>query len=203
MTKTHEKDGKELKKTLHEITDAPPQAANAAEPATNTEAESPEPNPAAEVEKLKDQMLRAMAEAENTRRRLTKELEETRKYAVSHFAKEMLVVADNFRRALEAVPKDTTDNETLKHLIAGVEATERQLLASFERFGIKKMESLGQPFDPHRHRVMMEVDDPSHPAGTVVQVMQEGYVIEDRLLREALVAISKGGPVAHKVDTEI
>jgi molecular chaperone GrpE len=156
----------------------------------------------AEVEHLKDQMLRAMAEAENTRRRLNKELDETRKYAVGNFAKEMLGVADNFRRALEAVPKEGADNETLKQLVAGVEATERQLLAGFEKFGIKKTNPLGQPFDPHFHRVMMEIEDASHPAGTVVQVLQEGYVIHDRLLREALVAVAKGGPTVHKVDTE-
>lgn len=156
---------------------------------------------AAEVEHLKDQMLRAMAEAENTRRRLNKELDDTRKYAVGNFAKEMLVVADNFRRALDAVPKDNAGSETLKQLTAGVEATERQLLAIFDRFGIKKLNPMGQPFDPHFHQVMMEVEDPSHPAGTVVQVMQEGYMIHDRLLREAVVAVTKGGPAVTKVDT--
>jgi molecular chaperone GrpE len=156
---------------------------------------------AAEVEHLKDQMLRAMAEAENTRRRLNKELDDTRKYAVGNFAKEMLVVADNFRRALDAVPKNAAGNDTLKQLVAGVEATERQLLAGFERFGIKKINPMGQPFDPHFHQVMMEVEDTNHPAGTVVQVMQEGYMIHDRLLREAVVAVTKGGPVAVRVDT--
>jgi len=159
---------------------------------------------AAEVEHLKDQMLRAMAEAENTRRRFSKELEETRKYAVSNFAKEMLVVADNFRRALEAIPKESAaGDETLKQLITGVEATERQLLASFDKFGIKKMNSLGQPFDPHFHQVMMEVEDPSKPAGTIVQVIQEGYMIHDRLLREAVVSVAKGGPKATKIDTSV
>ncbi|MDD5587063.1 MAG: nucleotide exchange factor GrpE [Alphaproteobacteria bacterium] len=156
---------------------------------------------AAEVEHLKDQMLRAMAEAENTRRRLNKELEDTRKYAVGNFAKEMLVVADNFRRALDAVPKDGAGNDSLKQLVEGVEATERQLLAGFDRFGIKKLNPMGQPFDPHFHQVMMEIDDTDHPAGTVVQVIQPGYMIHDRLLREALVAVAKGGPLAGKVDT--
>jgi molecular chaperone GrpE len=159
-------------------------------------------SPEKEIERLKDQLLRALAEAENTRRRLNKELEDTRKYAVSNFAKEMLVVADNFRRALEAIPKDGADNDTLKHLIAGVEATERQLLNSFAQFGIKKIDPLGQPFDPHFHRVMLEIEDPDRPAGTVVQVIQSGYMIHDRLLREAQVAVSKGGPAVHKVDTE-
>lgn len=158
----------------------------------------------AEAAQLKDQVLRALAEAENSRRRMQKEIDDTRKYAVSSFAKEMLGVADNFRRALEAVPQGADGNdETLKTLITGVEATERQLLSGFERFGIKKIEPLGQQFDPHQHRVMMEIEDANHPAGIVVQVLQSGYMIHDRLLREAMVAVSKGGNAAatpHKVD---
>ncbi len=157
-----------------------------------------------EASDLKDKLLRAMAETENTRRRFQKEIEDTRKYAVSNFAKEMLIVADNFRRALEAIPKEKGDDETLKHLVMGVEATERQLLATFERFGIKKIDPLGQIFDPNYHRVMMEMEDTDQPAGTVVQVIQAGYMIQDRLLREALVAVAKAGPsvTTHKVDTE-
>lgn len=156
-----------------------------------------------QVASLKDQMLRAMAETENTRRRAAKEKEDASKFAIGNFAKEILVVADNFRRALDAVPKGGADGDTLKNLITGVEATERQLLAGLEKFGIKPMSPLGKPFDPHFHRVMLEIEDPSQPAGTVVQVMQNGYMIHDRLLREALVAVSKGGYVPHKVDTEV
>jgi molecular chaperone GrpE len=204
MTKSHSNENKNAKHAKeHQAADA--ESAQAPAPQEDRASESGEARVedlAAEVERLKDQMLRAMAEAENTRRRLSKELDETRKFAVSHFAKEMLVVADNFRRALEAIPKDHAGNDTLKQLIAGVEATERQLLASFEKFGIKKLNPMGQPFDPHFHRVMMEVDDAAHPAGTVVQVLQEGYAIHDRLLREALVAVSKGGPAVHQVDTQ-
>ena len=171
---------------------------NAPEPiATETAPETVED----EAARLKDQLLRALAETENVRRRLQKEIDDTRKYAVASFAKEMLGVADNFRRALEAIPKDAAAEEPLKHLVTGIEATERQLLASFERFGIRKIEPLGQAFDPHFHRVMMEIEDPDQPAGTVVQVLQAGYVIHDRLLREAFVAIAKnGGPAPHKVD---
>jgi len=206
MIKTHGKENREEKKKRDSLEAIEPGPETPALPPGESTAESAqEVKPedlAKEVEHLKDQMLRAMAEAENTRRRLNKELDETRKYAVSNFAKEMLGVADNFRRALEAVPKEGANGETLKQLVAGVEATERQLLATFEKFGIKKINPMGQPFDPHFHRVMMEIDDPAHPAGTVVQVMQEGFVIQDRLLREALVAVSKGGPTVHKVDTE-
>ncbi len=156
-----------------------------------------------EIAKLKDQLLRALAEAENTRRRAQKEREDTAKYAVANFAREMLTVADNFRRALETTPGDTQDNEALKNLVAGIEATERQLLGALERFGIKKIEPLGQIFDPNFHRAMMEVESPDKPAGTVMQVLQPGYIIHDRLLREALVAVAKGSgdAPAHKVDT--
>ena len=155
-----------------------------------------------EIGKLKDQILRAMAETENTRRRMKKEIEDAQKYAVGSFAKEMLSVADNFRRALEAVPQDGAGGDTLKNLVTGVEATERQLLAAFERFGIKKINPMGEAFDPNYHQVMMEIEDASKPAGMVVQVLQEGYMIHDRLLREAMVAVAKGGPTAHKIDTQ-
>lgn len=159
---------------------------------------SPEEEAAQQIASLKDQLLRALADAENTRRRAQKEREDTSKYAVSNFAREMLNVADNFRRALEATPTESND-PALKNLIAGIDATERQLQAVLERFGIKKMEPLGQAFDPNFHRVMVEVDDASQPAGTVVQVLQAGYMIHDRLLREALVAVSKGA-AQNKVD---
>jgi molecular chaperone GrpE len=153
-----------------------------------------------EIAKLKDQLLRALADAENTRRRAQKEREDTAKYAVANFAKDMLAVADNFGRALESIPKDIGKNEELKNLLIGIEATERQLSAVLGRFGIRKLEPLGQPFDPNFHRVMMEIDDPEKAPGTVVQVLQPGYVIHDRLLREALVAVAKGAPAGPKVD---
>ncbi|MDR3425068.1 MAG: nucleotide exchange factor GrpE [Alphaproteobacteria bacterium] len=159
----------------------------------------------AELEKqlaeMKDRVLREMADAENTRRRAQKDREETSKYAVAGFAKEILAVSDNFRRALDAAPAEHPD-PAVKNLIVGIDATERQLLAVLERFGIKKIEPLGQMFDPHFHRVMMEVDAPEQAAGTVVQVLQAGYIIHDRLLREALVAVAKGAaPEAPHVDT--
>ena len=154
----------------------------------------------AELEKqlaeMKDRALREMAEAENTRRRAQKEREETSKYAVANFAKEMLGIADNFRRALDAAPNDNTD-PAVKNLITGIDATERQFQATLDRFGIKKVSPIGQPFDPNFHQVMLEVETTDHSAGTVVQVLQAGYMIHDRLLREALVAVAKGGAGAH------
>jgi len=170
-------------------------------PAEATPAEVTAEDPSTTIASLKDQVLRALADAENTRRRAQKEREETSKYAVTNFARDMLTVADNFRRALDATPKDTND-VALKNLITGIEATERQLAATLDRFGVKKVDPLGQMFDPNFHRVMMEVDSPDAPAGTIVQVLQSGYVIHDRLLREALVAVSKGSSqTTQHIDT--
>ena len=170
-------------------------------------AESEEQDPLqaalAELENMKDQQLRAMAEVENTRRRAKKDVEDAHKFSISSFAKEMLDVADNFARALGAVPKDNLEKEpALKNLVTGVEAVERQMAASFEKFGIKKIDPLHKPFDPHLHRVMMEQEDLSKPAGTILQVFQPGYMIHDRLLREAMVVVSKGGAEIHSIDEE-
>jgi len=186
------------------MTEPQPKATDDETSAPETESAAPDKagEAQAEIARLKDQLLRALAEAENTRRRAQKERDDTAKYATANFAKEMLSVADNFHRALEAVPKDVGKNDALKNLVAGIDATERQLQAALERFGIKKIEPLGQPFDPNFHRAMMEMEDTDQPPGTVVQVLQPGYIIYDRLLREALVAVAKGaGPVAPKVDT--
>ncbi len=157
---------------------------------------------AAELASMKEQLLRALAEVENVRRRGQKDREEASRYAVSGFAKDMLDVADNLRRALDAMAKSEA-SEALTSLIGGIEATERQLLAAFERQAIRKINPLGEAFDPNFHRAMIEVEDPAHPPGTVVQVLQAGYVIHDRLLREALVAVSKAAPQAPKVDTTV
>jgi len=156
----------------------------------------------AELAKLKDQMLRALAEAENTRRRTEREIEDTRKYAASSFAREMLPVADNLRRALEAVPAaERESSAALKGLLIGVEATERQLLGAMDKLGIKPVDVLGKPFDPNFHQVMFEVETADQAPGTVVQVMQVGYVIHDRLLRPALVGTAKP-PASGGVDEQ-
>ncbi|QJE74537.1 nucleotide exchange factor GrpE [Aerophototrophica crusticola] len=155
----------------------------------------------AEVGSLKDQLLRALAEAENIRRRAEREREDTAKYAVSKFAKELLAVADNLRRAVEAVPAETREaDQAVNNLLTGVEATERQLLAAFDRGGIQKMEALDKPADPNFHQIMAEIEGTGKAPGTVVQVYQPGYTIHGRLLREAMVVVAKGGE-APKVDT--
>ena len=158
----------------------------------------------AEVASLKDQLLRAMAETENTRRRAQRDREDASKFAVSSFAKELVSVADNLRRALEAVPAEGREqDEMLKGLAVGVEATERQLFAAFDRAGIKKLDPAGEPFDPNFHQVMFEIENTGKAAGTVVQVLQPGYTIHGRLLREAMVGVAKGGDAGGQhVDTK-
>lgn len=176
-------------------------AANAAETG------SPEDRVAkleAEVASLKDQLLRAMAETENTRRRAQRDREDASKFAVSSFAKELVSVADNLRRALDAVPAEGREqDDMLKGLAVGVEATERQLFAAFDRAGIKKLDPAGEPFDPNFHQVMFEIENTGKAAGTVVQVLQPGYTIHGRLLREAMVGVAKGGDAGGQhVDTK-
>jgi len=151
----------------------------------------------AEVAELKDKLLRAMAESENVRRRAERDKENSAKYSIANFAREMLRVNDNLRRALESVDeKSREENEALKNLVVGVEMTEREMLNAFERAGVKPIKAMGQKFDPNLHEAMFEVEDKDQPAGTVVQELETGYVIHDRALRPARVGVSKGGPKA-------
>ncbi|MBC7952433.1 MAG: nucleotide exchange factor GrpE [Rhodospirillaceae bacterium] len=160
----------------------------------------------AEVAKLKNEVLYAKAETENVRRRLEQQAEDRGKYAVSNIAKDVLSVADNLRRALDSVPPAAREgNDIANTLTVGVELTERELLNTFERYGIRLIEAHGTRFDPNVHQAMMEMEDTTQPEGTVVLVMQSGYMIHDRLLRPALVGISKGGPKVapgEQVDTK-
>ena len=147
----------------------------------------------AEISQLKDQLLRALAETENVRRRGQRERSDAVKYGAAALVKDLLAVSDNLRRAIESVPRDAaTDDDRLITLLDGVELTEKELLAVFERHHIVKLEPLGEKLDPHRHEAMYEVPDPSQPPGTVVQLIEPGYLLHDRLLRPARVGISKG-----------
>jgi molecular chaperone GrpE len=158
--------------------------------------------PVAEIERLEaekadltDRLVRLAADMENLRRRSERDIADAHKYAMTKFASDMLVVGDNLRRALEAAPAGRLESdEDLKALAGGVEMTAREMDRLLEKNGITRIAALGERFDPHRHQAMFEVPDPSVPAGTVVQVMQEGYQIGDRVLRAALVGVSKGGP---------
>jgi molecular chaperone GrpE len=145
----------------------------------------------AQVADLTDRLLRAAAETENVRKRSERERDEIRKYAVTRFAEDMLGVADNMARALDAVDDKLRQDETLKGLIDGVDLTAKELAAVLERHGIKAVDPMGQKFDPNLHQAMFEIDDPDAEPGTVVQVLRTGYTIGDRLLRAAMVGVAK------------
>lgn len=151
-----------------------------------------------ENEELKDRALRAAAEMENLRRRTARELHDARAYAMANFARDMLSVSDNLRRALDAIPEEAkaAGDAGFKSLIEGVELTERAMLAALERHGVKKLAPEGEKFDPNFHQAMFEVPNPDVPANTVVQVVQPGYSIGERVLRPAMVGVSRGGPKA-------
>lgn len=159
----------------------------------------------AEVARLKDQALRALADQENTRRRAQRDIEENTKYALSNFARDILPVGDNLSRALEAIPAEArAADPALAKFAEGVELTERELLNILERNGIKRVDPAGQPFDHNLHQAVMQVENAAQPPGTVVQVFQPGYTINGRLLRPAMVTVAKGSPTGTtgaKVDT--
>ena len=167
--------------------------------------DDPEPNSVEvlqkEVADSRDRMLRTLAEMENLRKRTQKEVADARVYGVSKFAGDIVDIADNLQRALDAVPADAkaSADPGLKALIEGVELTERSLLNALEKHGVKKVDPTGEKFDPNFHQAMYEVPDASVSSGTVVQVVQAGYTIGERVLRPALVGVSKGGAKAAPV----
>ena len=159
---------------------------------------APAPSTALEREhaEFKDRLLRTLAEMENLRKRTEREVADSRLYGIAAFARDVLGVADNMRRALEAVTPEMRGNAQpeMKALIEGVELTERELLKALEKNGVRLFDPQGQKFDPKVHQAMYEVPDATVPAGNVVQVVQPGYMIGERVLRPALVGVSKGGP---------
>jgi molecular chaperone GrpE len=155
-----------------------------------------EPDPltlmVAELEEARQQILYAQAETQNVRRRLEKDAQDARAYAATGFARDILSVADNLSRALDAIPEAMREDEANKPLVTGLEATQRELMSVFERNGIKRIASMGLPLDPNQHQAMIELPSDEEP-GTIVQEMQAGYMIKDRLLRPAMVAVAKAG----------
>jgi len=151
-----------------------------------------------EVAEARDKMLRTLAEMENLRQRTRREVADAKTYGITGFARDVLDIADNLQRALDAVPPEAraAADPGLKALIEGVELTERSLLNALEKNGVKKFDPAGQKFDPNFQQAMYEVPDPSVPSGTVVQVVQAGFMIGERVLRPALVGVSKGGAKA-------
>jgi molecular chaperone GrpE len=173
----------------HPYSDAAADAAPQAAPAPSTALER-------DLADAKDRLLRTLAEMDNMRKRTEREVADARSYGITAFARDILSVADNMHRALHALDEElrARADSGLKALFDGVELTERALMNALEKHGVKRIEPLGQKFDPNRHQAMYEVEDASVPSGSVVQVVQAGYVIGERVLRPALVAVAKGGP---------
>ncbi len=180
----------------------PPQEEVPAEPETGEAAASEDPVTVlqaelevvrAEADKMRDQALRALAEADNTRKRAEREKQDTAKYAISAFARDLLDVAENLHRALAAAPADQLEgNELAQQLAVGVQMTEKQLADAFAKHGLTRIDPKGEPFDPNFHQAMFEIPDATAEPGTVVQVIQAGYVLNERLLKPAMVGIAKG-----------
>ncbi|MEC7488763.1 MAG: nucleotide exchange factor GrpE [Pseudomonadota bacterium] len=164
-----------------------------------TETTEDEPSQEDQIADLKDKLLRALADTENLRRRSLKDLGDARKYTSANFARDMLSVADNLRRAMESIPEDgDPDGAALVAFIEGISLTEKELLATLDRQGIKKIEPLGEKFDPQLHEAMFEVPTTEAEGGVILQVVESGYVIHDRLLRPAKVGVAK----AHNPDSD-
>ena len=151
---------------------------------------------------LRDRLLRALAEAENTRRRADRAIEDARKFAITEFARERLVVVDNLQRTVVAGEGQAPPRAENVALVEGVQATLRILTQTLQRFGIRRTEALGQNFDPNLHETVAQVEDPSQPSGTVTQVVEDGYMIHDRLLRPTRVFVSKQASDASSVPTD-
>ena len=177
-----------------------------AEGAAETAPQSPEDHIqelAAALAEAQDRSLRQLAETENLRRRFEREREETLKFAASGLAKDLLNVADNLYRALQAVPDEVREgDEAAKNFLIGVEMTEKELIAAFEKHGIRRILPVGEKFSHEEHQAMFELENTGKPAGTVIELMQPGYIMHDRLLRPAMVGVAKGDPEAvEHIDT--
>ena len=189
----------------------PPAANENAQSASSIETPSPDPAVAAlsriealtqEVAQMRDQWVRAVAETENVRKRADREREDATKYAIAAFARDMVNVLENLRRAQESIPTEArADNDLLRTIGEGIDLTSQELLAIFERYKIKRIDPMGEKFDHNFHQAVVQIERADVPPGTVIQVVQAGYVIHDRLLRPAMVAVSKQGNAPKQVDT--
>ena len=156
-----------------------------------------------EIETLRDQLLRSLAEGENIRRRTDREKKDASKYAITNFAREIISVADNLNRALSSVSEEKMDqNEDLKNLFIGIQMTHAQFVSSLEQFNISVLTTIGQKFDHNIHQAMYEIEDADSPPGLVLEEVQKGYMLHDRLLRPAMVGVSKGGTKSDSVQND-
>ncbi len=176
------------------------ESAEAVEDAPGEEEKDPE----VQIAELEDKLLRARAEMQNLHRRLTRELEEKTKYAATALARDLLTATDNLQRALDSInPEAREQDEALEAFAAGVEAIEREILSAFGNHNIRKIEPLDEKFNPEFHQAMFEVENTGRASGTVVEVVQPGYLLHDRLLRPAMVGVAKGEPSEESVDTKV
>ncbi|MBL6935070.1 MAG: nucleotide exchange factor GrpE [Alphaproteobacteria bacterium] len=163
-----------------------------------------EDDPEARIAELEDKLLRSRADMENMRSRLTREMDEKAKYAATALARDILTAADNLQRALDCIsPEAREQDEALENFAAGVEAIEREMLAAFGNHNIRKIEPVDEKFNPEFHQAMFEVENTGRAPGTVVEVVQPGYLLHDRLLRPAMVGVAKGEPSEESVDTKV
>lgn len=203
-TKKNGPDATAAENTTEAVASALEEAAerHAAEAAAAAQAAPNEPDPIEvlknENNELRDRFLRLAAEMDNLRRRTERDVKDAKSYAIAGFARDMLAVSDNLRRAIDAVPAENREgaDATLQALLEGVEMTERAMLSALERHGVKKIEAENQKFDPNFHQAMFEIPNPNVPNNTVVQVVQAGFTIGERVLRPAMVGVAKGGPKA-------
>ncbi len=192
----------ETLKTSEPETGAPTQATagaaaadvGASAPSLTAELEAALETARADAANLKDQVLRTLADMENLRRRTEREVRDSAQYAITGFARDLLSVSDNLTRAVQSA--GDSEDAAVKAVVEGVSMTERELAKVLEKHGVKRIAAEGEKFDPHLHQAMFEVPNPELPSGTVVQELQSGYVIGDRVLRPALVGVAKGGPKA-------
>jgi molecular chaperone GrpE len=198
MTEETNKNGPDAAAQEAHATEAAEQQAAGEEQGASEQQVDPLEALKAENADLRDRFLRLAAEMDNLRRRTDREVKDAKSYAVTGFARDMLSVSDNLRRAIETLPEEArAADATMTALIEGVEMTERGMLATLERHGVRKIEAEGQKFDPNFHQAMFEVPNPNVPNNTVVQVVQAGYAIGERVLRPAMVGVAKGGPKAE------
>jgi molecular chaperone GrpE len=180
-------------------------AAAAAEAGTSADQAAQQPDPVAVATELRDRLLRTLAEMENLRKRTDREVTDARLYGVTTLARDLLGVADNMRRALDAVSPElrASAEPGVQALVDGVELTERELIKALEKNGVRQFSPRGEKFDPNVHQAMFEVPNPSVPAGSVVEVVAPGYMIGERVLRPAMVGVSKGGPKTAPVPRSV
>ena len=181
----------ELKGVPEEFLDGDGELEAPEEPATDAAVAEAIESLRSDLEAAKQDVLYAQAETQNVRRRAEKDIKDARNYASTGFARDILSVWDNLSRAVEAIPGELREDDKMKGLVVGIEATQRELEKVFDQHGIKRVAAMGMPLDPNQHQAMMEVPSDEHEAGTIVQEMQAGWMIKDRLLRPAMVGVAK------------